>query len=86
MYMPGRSGPIHDYNSGCSIFHPDPEKPGQLHSPLVPLNYIRHYFLLRPGGEMEYRHWLPVVAAARISENIPEVEQWLLKQVEIIIE
>jgi uncharacterized protein (DUF1330 family) len=26
--------------------------------------------------------WLPVVAAARLSENIPEVEEWLLKQVE----
>jgi aminoglycoside phosphotransferase (APT) family kinase protein len=46
--------------------------------------YIRHYFQLRPRGEMEYRHWLLVVAAVRLSEKIPEVEQWLLKQVEII--
>jgi uncharacterized protein (TIGR02172 family) len=42
--------------------------------------YLRTYFKLRPGGEAEYRHWLPVIAAARLSENIPEVEKWLLKQ------
>lgn len=42
--------------------------------------YLRHYFTLRPGGEQEYAHWLPVVAAARLSENIPELETWLLRQ------
>jgi aminoglycoside phosphotransferase (APT) family kinase protein len=47
--------------------------------------YLRHYFQLRPGGEKEYRLWLPVVAAARLSENIQEVEEWLLKQVEKIL-
>lgn len=44
--------------------------------------YLRHYFRLRPGGESEYRRWLPVVAAARLSENIPEIESWLMKQVQ----
>jgi aminoglycoside phosphotransferase (APT) family kinase protein len=44
--------------------------------------YLHRYFQLRPGGEKEYRLWLPVVAAARLSENIPEVEHWLLKQAE----
>jgi aminoglycoside phosphotransferase (APT) family kinase protein len=44
--------------------------------------YLQHYFELRPGGENEYRQWLPVIAAARLSENIPELEQWLLNQVE----
>ena len=34
--------------------------------------YLRRYFRLRPGGEREYRRWLPIVAAARLSENIPE--------------
>jgi uncharacterized protein (TIGR02172 family) len=43
--------------------------------------YLRHYFHLRPGGEAEYRRWLPVVAAARLSESIPELESWLVKQV-----
>ena len=42
--------------------------------------YLRRYFRLRPGGEEEYRRWLPVVAAARLSEDIPELEQWLLAQ------
>lgn len=42
--------------------------------------YLRHYFRLRPGGEDEYRRWLPVVAAARLSENIPELEAWLIGQ------
>jgi tRNA A-37 threonylcarbamoyl transferase component Bud32 len=42
--------------------------------------YIRTYFTLRPGGEGEYTRWQPIVAAARLSENIAEVEGWLLKQ------
>jgi uncharacterized protein (TIGR02172 family) len=42
--------------------------------------YLRQYFRLRPGGMAEYRRWLPVVAAARLDENIPELEQWLVKQ------
>ena len=43
--------------------------------------YLRRYFQLRPGGEAEYRRWLPVVAAARLSEQIPELEQWLIANV-----
>ena len=42
--------------------------------------YLRCYFQLLPGGEAEYRRWLPVVAAARLSENIPELEHWLVEQ------
>lgn len=45
--------------------------------------YLRHYFHLRPGGEdehREYRRWLPVVAGARLNENIPELEKWLVEQ------
>lgn len=42
--------------------------------------YLRQYFRLRPGGEQEYRRWLPVVAAARLSEQIPELEGWLIAQ------
>ena len=43
--------------------------------------YIRKYFKLRPGGEDEYRRWLPIVAAARVEENITKVQAWLLSQV-----
>jgi hypothetical protein len=48
---------------------------------LFHLIYIRTYFQLRPGGGAEYRRWLPVIAAARLSENMPELETWLLKLV-----
>jgi Ser/Thr protein kinase RdoA (MazF antagonist) len=44
--------------------------------------YVRHYLALRPGGEAEYGRWLPLVAAARLSEGIPELEGWLVAQVE----
>jgi aminoglycoside phosphotransferase (APT) family kinase protein len=42
--------------------------------------YLRRYFQLRPGGRDEYRRWLPIVAAARLSEGITELEPWLLAQ------
>lgn len=42
--------------------------------------YLRQYFRLHPGCMADYRRWLPVVAAARLSENIPELEQWLVRQ------
>lgn len=41
---------------------------------------VREYFRQNPGGETEYRRWLPVMAAARLSEEIPELEAWLLAQ------
>jgi aminoglycoside phosphotransferase (APT) family kinase protein len=44
--------------------------------------YIRHYFELSPGGKDEYNRWLPIVAAARLSEKIPEVEKWLIATAE----
>ncbi len=40
--------------------------------------YLRRYFRLRPGGEDEYRRWLPVVAAARLSEEVPGWDAWLV--------
>lgn len=42
--------------------------------------YLKEYFRLTPGGREEYRQWLPIVAGARLSENIPELEGWLLEQ------
>ncbi|MCD4751684.1 MAG: phosphotransferase [Anaerolineaceae bacterium] len=45
-------------------------------------SYIHRYFSLRPGGEEEYSRWLPIVAAARLSENIPESVKWLITQAE----
>jgi hypothetical protein len=48
--------------------------------------YLRRYFTLRPGGREEYGRWLPIVAAARLSENIPEIEQWLLAQADRMVD
>jgi uncharacterized protein (TIGR02172 family) len=47
--------------------------------------YLNQYFKLRPGGENEYRRWLPIVAAARLSHNIPELEKILITQVKRIL-
>lgn len=44
--------------------------------------YVRRYFELRPGGEEEYQRWLPIVAAARLVDEIPELDHFLIEQVE----
>jgi aminoglycoside phosphotransferase (APT) family kinase protein len=46
--------------------------------------YQRAYFHLRPGGQREYRRWMPIMAAARLNEAIPELEAWLIRQAEKI--
>jgi Ser/Thr protein kinase RdoA (MazF antagonist) len=46
--------------------------------------YLKEYFRLRPGGEDEYRRWLPIVAAARLSEGIKEIESWLVQQANLV--
>jgi Ser/Thr protein kinase RdoA (MazF antagonist) len=57
-----------------------PNYPLKFASRLFHAIYLHAYFQLRPGGEIEYRRWLPIVAAARLSENIPELTGWLLQQ------
>lgn len=47
--------------------------------------YLRHYFALHLEMMPEYARWLPIVAAARLSESIPEVETWLIAQAERVI-
>ncbi len=44
--------------------------------------YLRRYFQLHPGGQEEYQHWLPIVAAARLVDEIPELDGMLIEQVE----
>jgi uncharacterized protein (TIGR02172 family) len=44
--------------------------------------YIRRYFQLSPGGDEEYQRWLPIVAAARLVDEIPELDGMLIAQVE----
>jgi Ser/Thr protein kinase RdoA (MazF antagonist) len=40
--------------------------------------YQRRYFQLRPAGREQLAAWRPIVAAARLSENIPQERDWLL--------
>ncbi|MBV6396928.1 MAG: hypothetical protein HFACDABA_02532 [Anaerolineales bacterium] len=42
--------------------------------------YLKEYFRLSPAGKEEYRKWIPIVAGARLDENIPELKTWLLEQ------
>lgn len=44
--------------------------------------YLAHYRRLRPGVGAEIERWTPLVAAARLSEGIPELEAWLVAQVQ----
>ncbi len=44
--------------------------------------YLSRYFQLRPGGEEEYQRWLPIIAAARLVDEIPELDAMLIEQVE----
>ena len=43
--------------------------------------YLRRYFQLRPEGREECTAWQPIVAAARLSENVPGIQPWLLATV-----
>jgi uncharacterized protein (TIGR02172 family) len=47
--------------------------------------YLSRYFRLHPGGQAEYRRWLPIVAAARLDEGIKEIEPWLIEQARRIL-
>jgi uncharacterized protein (TIGR02172 family) len=40
--------------------------------------YLKRYFQLRPGDRGQLRAWQPVIAAARLSENIPQERNQLL--------
>ena len=44
--------------------------------------HLRRYFQLRPGSEEEYQRWLPNIAAARLVDEIPELDSFLIEQVE----
>lgn len=40
--------------------------------------YLKRYFQIRPASRQELAGWLPVVAAARLSEDIPEEQERVL--------
>jgi len=42
--------------------------------------YLRQYARLSPFDQAEYQHWLPIVAAGRMSEGIDGSQAWLAAQ------
>jgi uncharacterized protein (TIGR02172 family) len=43
--------------------------------------YLERYFQLRPEDEQQLVVWQPIVAAVRLNENIPGLQEWLLTQI-----
>ena len=43
--------------------------------------YLKRYFQLRPDDQQQLVAWQPIVAAVRLSDNIPELQEWLLEQI-----
>ncbi len=48
---------------------------------LLRIIYLRRYFQLRPDDRRQLAVWQPLVAAARLSENISGLQEWLLSLV-----
>ena len=46
--------------------------------------YLARYFELSSQDRREYEQWLPIVAGARLNENITALEPWLLSEAEKI--
>jgi uncharacterized protein (TIGR02172 family) len=45
--------------------------------------YLKRYFALRPDSEQESDRWAPVIAAARLNEDISPEREALIKMVEV---
>ena len=43
--------------------------------------YLKRYFELLPGDQQQLEAWQPVMAAVRLAENIPGLQEWLLTQI-----
>jgi len=43
--------------------------------------YLERYDQLRPCDQQELAAWQPIVAAVRLRDNIPELQEWLLAQI-----
>ncbi len=45
--------------------------------------YLERYFQLRPYDKQQLLAWQPIVAAVRLSDNIPGLQEWLLEQIRL---
>jgi len=43
--------------------------------------YLERYFELRPDGQEQLQAWWPIVAAVRLLDNVPEIQEWLFTQI-----
>jgi aminoglycoside phosphotransferase (APT) family kinase protein len=43
--------------------------------------YLERYFQLLPSDQEQLAAWWPIVAAVRLVDNIPEIQEWLLEQI-----
>jgi tRNA A-37 threonylcarbamoyl transferase component Bud32 len=43
--------------------------------------YLERYFELRPGDQEQLAAWRPIVAAVRLSDRVPEIQEWLLEHI-----
>jgi len=43
--------------------------------------YLKRYFQLRPDDRQQLAAWQPIVAAVRLADNIPGLQEWLLAQI-----
>lgn len=71
---------------GAAASHQIPDPRMKLVVRLFNSIYLRNYFRLLPAGRQEFQHWLPVVAAARLSENMPELESWLIARARLVLQ
>lgn len=65
--------------SGVSVSEPSYRPSIDVFNPA----YLERYFDLRRGDRQQLEAWKPIVAAVRLADNIPDLEDWLLTQVRI---
>lgn len=61
---------------------PDPAVEELIHD--THQQYLAHYFAATQRDRAEYEQWLPIIAGARLNENIAALEPWLLSEAEKI--
>jgi hypothetical protein len=88
-----RGRPVLDVARSSLLFGGGPIPPGtpaawllNLFQRWFYLIYKRHYFKLNPADSQQLTRWIPVVAAARLDENITMDEDRLLSIAQTLIQ
>jgi uncharacterized protein (TIGR02172 family) len=88
-WMTAASGnPWADVARTCLLLSVGPKAAGKQLSPMLHLFvnlyyriYLKHYRTLQPDGQAELKRWLPVIAAARLDEQIEPEREALLQMI-----